>query len=111
MDRYTHPLSKVREGEKEHALIVRVQNRSCGDVFTLYVHVAKDGVVRSCSWDGDGCVISVNAVDYFCEWCKGKTFKEIKGCTREIITDLVGVPTIAPAREKCLFLPLSCVFE
>lgn len=110
LDRYTHPLYRARLGENDHAQRIKLQNKSCGDIYTLYISLDGD-TVRKCTWEGEGCVISTNAVDLFCEWCTGKTLKEVQSCTRETISDLVGIQKIAFAREKCLFLPLSCVFE
>lgn len=108
LDIYKHPHSKgwIGGGGVHTSKAI---NASCGDQFEIAL-VWEGGKVAQAKWRGSGCAISTAAVDYVVSWMVGKTKKELETANKELIGELVGIDAIAPAREKCLYLPLRWSF-
>lgn len=105
IDRYKHP---TNQGWIEGGEVHKAHNASCGDMFE--VSVLYDGEkVLDAKWRGEGCAISTVSVDMFCEWAAGKTRLQITDYSKENVQELTGIRSVAPAREKCLFIPLNLV--
>lgn len=103
IDRYKNPTNK---GWIDDAKIYKTHNPSCGDSFEIAMRW-KDGVVVDAKWRGEGCAISTVSTDVFCAWAIGKNKLQIKDYSRQMVRDLTEIDSITPAREKCLYLPLS----
>lgn len=103
IDRYKHPTNQgwIEQGETNKA-----HNASCGDMFEIAIKYEGDKVVEA-KWRGEGCAISTVSVDVFCEWTIGKSRARIQEYSRETIQELTGIHSVAPAREKCFYLPLT----
>lgn len=105
IDRYKHPTNKGWiEGNGVQA--VKTHNPSCGDSFEIAL-LFQDGKVTEARWRGEGCAISTVSTDAFCEWAVGKDETQITSYSKHDIQKLTEVENITPAREKCLYLPLT----
>lgn len=103
IDRYKHP---TNQGWIQNGVVKRAHNASCGDMFEVSLSFMNDRVVEA-KWKGDGCAISTVSVDTFCEWAIGKSQKQIQEYDKLQIQQLTEIHAITPAREKCLYLPLT----
>lgn len=108
LDRYKHPLFQRELEENERGVVkhFKTHNPSCGDAFKIHVLVVDD-MIADATWSGEGCAISTTSTDFFCEWAVGKKESEIHDFDKTKIRELTGIETITPAREKCLYLPIS----
>jgi nitrogen fixation NifU-like protein len=107
IDRYKHPTNK---GWIEDAGIYKTHNPSCGDRFEIAI-LWKDGKVVGAKWRGEGCAISTVSTDAFCEWAIGKTKEDLATYNQQRVKEQTEIETITPAREKCLYLPLTISFQ
>ncbi|MEP7166918.1 MAG: iron-sulfur cluster assembly scaffold protein [Candidatus Woesebacteria bacterium] len=109
LDRYKHPLFSgwIEVVPENYSLdIKQAHNVSCGDKFEVTL-LRKDNIVVDAKWRGEGCAISTASTDLFCEWAIGKTTEQLHGFDQKQIQELTGIESITPAREKCLYLPIS----
>ncbi len=81
-------------------------NTTCGDHVRLYLRV-KNGVVEDASWEGDGCAISVAAASVLTEELKGKRVRTLADFDKAALMSVMEIPTLGPARVKCLTLSLE----
>jgi len=119
LDHYKHPLNKglsATYGAQVHHV-----NPSCGDEITLNV-TAKDGVIKSITWDGVGCSISQASVSIASDLLVDKSFAEANSILSEfselmqskgtqqgnpdVLEDAVALAGVSkfPARIKCALL-------
>lgn len=81
-------------------------NTTCGDHVRLYLLVEKS-VVTDASWDGDGCAISIASASVLTEELKGKSLKSLADYDKEKLMEVMEIPSLGPARVKCLTLSLE----
>lgn len=81
-------------------------NTTCGDHLRLYL-VLEDGIVKEASWEGDGCAISIASASVLTEELKGKTLQEVAQFDQAALMNIMEIPTLGPARVKCLTLCLE----
>lgn len=81
-------------------------NTTCGDHVRLYLIIEK-GMVVDASWEGDGCAISIAAASVLTEELKEKSIKELADFDKEKLMKLMEIPSLGPARVKCLTLSLE----
>lgn len=104
IDLAKNPLNrKVMEGATHTASGV---NTTCGDHVRLYLLI-KDDVVADASWEGDGCAISVAAASVLTEELKGKPLSTVSDFDKDTLMQVMEIPTLGPARVKCLTLSLE----
>lgn len=105
IDRYKHP---TNQGWIDGGEVHKAHNASCGDMFQVSIQYDGD-VAKEVKWRGEGCAISTVSVDLFCDWAIGKTRLQIADYSKQNIQELTGISSVAPAREKCFYLPLSLI--
>lgn len=81
-------------------------NTTCGDHVRLYL-VLEDGLVKEASWEGDGCAISIASASVLTEELKGKSVDELSAFGKDTLMELMEIPTLGPARVKCLTLSVE----
>jgi nitrogen fixation protein NifU and related proteins len=81
-------------------------NTTCGDHVRLFLMVKND-VLEDASWEGDGCAISLASASVLTEELKGKRMDQISAFDKEALMQVMEIPTLGPARVKCLTLSLE----
>lgn len=81
-------------------------NTTCGDHVRLYL-LLEDGFVKEASWEGDGCAISIASASVLTEELKGKRVEELSAFDKDTLMELMEIPTLGPARVKCLTLSVE----
>jgi nitrogen fixation protein NifU and related proteins len=73
MDHYKHPRNrgKLEEG----ALVVDMNNPTCGDRIQLQIQV-EDGKVKDAKFEGEGCSISMSSASMMTQAIKGKSIED-----------------------------------
>lgn len=73
MDHYKHPRNrgKLEEG----ALVVDMNNPTCGDRIQLQIQV-EDGKVKDAKFEGEGCSISMSSASMMTQAIKGKSVED-----------------------------------
>ncbi|MFB1098260.1 MULTISPECIES: Fe-S cluster assembly sulfur transfer protein SufU [Bacillaceae] len=73
MDHYKHPRNrgKLEEG----ALVVDMNNPTCGDRIQLQLQV-EDGKVKDAKFEGEGCSISMSSASMMTQAIKGKSVED-----------------------------------
>lgn len=112
MDLYTeaiidlakNPLNRKPLAEATHS--ATGVNTTCGDHVRLYL-VLGEGLVKEASWEGDGCAISIASASVLTEELKGKRLEEVNAFDKDTIMKLMEIPTLGPARVKCLTLSVE----
>ena len=118
MDHYKHPRNRGKL--EEDALVVDMNNPTCGDRIQLQIQV-EDGKVKDAKFEGEGCSISMSSASMMTQATKGKSIedalrmsqlfsdmmlgKEIDSGSLEMgdVEALQGVAKF-PARIKCATL-------
>ncbi|MER3601834.1 MAG: SUF system NifU family Fe-S cluster assembly protein [Nitrososphaerota archaeon] len=104
LDHYRNPRHKGRlERHNAHA---RDSNPFCGDVVEYYLRL-EDGRVADVAFEGKGCAISQAAASILSELVQGKSIEEVRGITKEVLLENMGLPELGPVRIKCALLPLK----
>lgn len=103
LDHYKHPHNwgTVTDATNQ----TTISNSSCGDKFDLS-GVIKNGVLKECSFEGEGCAISTASASLLIEYAKGKKINALKKLDASFILKLVGIE-LSPNRLKCALLPLE----
>ena len=119
LDHYKHPqhkgLNPTFDAQVHHV------NTSCGDEITLNINL-EENLIKSLTWDGQGCSISQASVSMMADLLIGKTLQEAavvvnsfselmasKGTSAgdpEILEDAVSFAGVSkfPGRVKCALL-------
>ncbi|OGD87402.1 hypothetical protein A2870_01505 [Candidatus Curtissbacteria bacterium RIFCSPHIGHO2_01_FULL_41_11] len=92
---------------KKPDVVVEQVNPLCGDRVIFFFKIKK-GKIEDVKFTGSGCAISVASSSILSEAIKGKSVKAIERITGQDVLVLIG-GDIAPARLKCVFLPLEAV--
>ena len=85
-------------------------NTTCGDHVRLYL-IVNDGLIEDASWEGDGCAISSAAASVLTEELKGKKVEDMKDFDKDALMRVMEIPTLGPARVKCLTLCLETLHQ
>jgi len=88
-------------------LVIDQVNPLCGDQVTFSFKIDR-GKIKDVAFTGSGCAISVASSSMLSEYIKGKSIKDLEKLTGQKVLDLIGGP-VAPARLKCVFLPLEVI--
>ncbi len=122
---YKHPLNF---GKDETADIIKIgMNLSCGDQVSIYLKLeesseekgqttpysllpASSSRIKSISFEGTGCSVSVASASLLTEMLKGKTLEEVLSWGTKEIEEILGVE-MGPSRLKCALLPLDTIQE
>ncbi len=81
-------------------------NTTCGDHVRLTL-LLRDERVEDARWEGDGCAISIAAASVLTEEMKGKSRAELSLFNKELLMQIMEIPSLGPARVKCLTLCLE----
>ena len=119
LDHYKHPLNKGLS--ENYDVQVHHINPSCGDEITLNLS-ARDGIIKSITWDGVGCSISQASVSIASDLLLNKTLDQAGSITEVfielmhskgtkdgdplVLEDAVSLAGVSkfPARIKCALL-------
>jgi nitrogen fixation NifU-like protein len=82
------------------------ENPLCGDTLTVQVRI-EDGTVVEAKFTGRGCAISQAAAELLLDEMEGRSVAEIEALDKDDVLDLLGIPSISPARLKCALLSLK----
>lgn len=88
-------------------------NPLCGDSLTLYLKFSGKGqkkVIENVSFTGVGCALSTAAASLLTDRIKGRKVVELALFDKEEMLKLIG-SQVAPARLKCVLLPLEALRE
>ena len=84
-----------------------VLNQSCGDRVTVSGRVV-DGVLVSCGFQGEGCVLSQAAASLLMEHIHGVELSAIKEVDAAYLQERIGV-VVGPTRLRCVLLALEAL--
>ncbi len=101
IERYKRPRFKGRVEDPD--IVYEDENTLCGDHIRVELKLDEKGYVQEARFQGDGCAISIAAVDLLLESIQGKHVDEIKALPKEFVFDLIGLK-LSPARVKCALL-------
>ncbi|MFJ6412185.1 SUF system NifU family Fe-S cluster assembly protein [Terribacillus saccharophilus] len=73
MDHYKHPRNRGKL--EEDALVVDMNNPTCGDRIQLQIQV-EDGKVKDAKFEGEGCSISMSSASMMTQAIKGKSIED-----------------------------------
>lgn len=73
MDHYKHPRNRGKL--EEDALVVDMNNPTCGDRIQLQIQV-EDGKVKDAKFEGEGCSISMSSASMMTQAIKGKSVED-----------------------------------
>lgn len=94
---------------KNANIIIYEKNESCGDEVKIYMHV-ENGIIKSASFEGNGCVISKASASLLLEHLIGRPTKCINDINNDFIFSLIGIDLSKnPARIKCATLALNAL--
>ncbi|MFA6475343.1 MAG: iron-sulfur cluster assembly scaffold protein [Patescibacteria group bacterium] len=106
LEHYKNPLNF---GLLTNPSYTRVENNpTCGDSFTVSIHVNDVGVIDAVGFAGVGCAISTAAASMLTETIKGKQLSEVLALKPQSVLDLLGIE-LGPTRLKCALLPLQAI--
>lgn len=87
-------------------------NASCGDEFTIYIEINKNGKIKNASFEGKGCVISTASASLLGDFIIGKTEDNVKNMKKEDALKLLKIDLSKnPSRIKCALLPFYIMQE
>ncbi len=105
LDYFHHPRKKGTLEQPDFSS--GVHNPSCGDSVLLQ-GIVRNGVLVTCRFQAQGCVISSAAASLLAEKAEGKTVEEIAAYTPQTMLDLVGL-SLGPTRIRCALLALEAL--
>lgn len=82
-------------------------NQSCGDRISVAGRIS-DGVVVSCGFQGEGCVLSQAAASLLMEHIHGAELEAVHKLDAAFMQQRIGI-TVGPTRLKCVLLALDAV--
>lgn len=108
VDLYKNPLNKRPMPDTDIA--GSGANVTCGDRVRIYAKTDAHGKISDCSFEGEGCAITIAAASLLTEEIKGKTPEEILQLgTLDVFKWLET--ELGPGRVKCGLLPLETLQE
>ncbi|MDQ5941048.1 MAG: nitrogen fixation protein NifU [Candidatus Dependentiae bacterium] len=103
IDHYKFP--RHRGEIKEPHFTAALLNQSCGDRISITGRMA-DGVIVSCAFQGEGCVLSQAAASMLMEYIHAKSPADIAAIDAAYMQARVGV-AVGPTRLRCVLLALE----
>lgn len=106
LEHYKHP--QHRGVPETYDTDAKGENPSCGDHLHVYITYGKRDTVEDVQFEGDGCAISVAAMDLLSEKMKGMNKSDVAKLEARDIHELLKVE-VGPGREKCALLSLRTI--
>lgn len=105
LDHYKYPRHRgsIENPHFSAALI----NHSCGDRVSIAGHL-RGGVISTCSFQGEGCVLSQAAASMLMEALQGLPLEKVAQIDAEYMQRRIGL-TVGPTRLRCVLLALEAV--
>ena len=86
---------------------VSLLNQSCGDRISVSGRIS-DGVIVSCGFQGEGCVLSQAAASLLMEHIHGIELSEACKLDAAFMQQRIGI-TVGPTRLRCVLLALEAL--
>ncbi|MEI7580511.1 MAG: iron-sulfur cluster assembly scaffold protein [bacterium] len=107
LDHYKFPrYRKVIENPHFSALTF---NQSCGDRISIAGRIS-DGVIITCGFQGEGCVLSQAAASVLMEHIHGSEVAEVRKITAAFMQERIGI-VVGPTRLRCVLLALETLMQ
>lgn len=103
-DAYRHPAHRGELAGASHAF--EDENPLCGDVLSMQIRV-KDGRVAEARFEGRGCAISQASAELLLGEIEGQEIAAVEQLDKDDVFELLGIPSLSPARVKCALLSLK----
>jgi nitrogen fixation NifU-like protein len=103
-DAYRHPAHRGELSDASHAF--EDENPLCGDVLSMQIRV-ESGRVAEARFDGRGCAISQASAELLLGEIEGQDVRQVERLEKDDVLELLGIPSISPARLKCALLSLK----
>ena len=87
MDHYQHQRNRGKLDDQ--ALMIEMNNPSCGDRILLHLNV-QDGEVKDISFEGEGCSISMASASMMTQAVKGKKVKDVLEMAKTFSNMMIG---------------------
>src|SRR3954452_393582 len=100
-DAYRHPAHKGELSGASHSF--EDENPLCGDTLSVQLRV-EDGAVAEARFTGRGCAISQASAELLLDEIEGRPLAAIEEMDKEDVLELLGIPSMSPARLKCALL-------
>ncbi len=84
-------------------------NQSCGDRVSVAGRMS-DGIIVSCGFQGEGCVLSQASASILMEYIHGLDVSVVKKLTATFMQERIGI-TVGPTRLRCILLVLEAVLK
>lgn len=85
-------------------------NVTCGDRVRMYAKTDAQGKILDCSFEGEGCAITMASASLLTEEAKGKSLAEISELNSLNVFQWLGTE-LGPGRVKCGLIPLETLQE
>lgn len=85
-------------------------NVMCGDRVRMYAKTDADRKILDCSFEGEGCAITMASASLLTEEAKGKSLAEISEWNSLHVFQWLGTE-LGPGRVKCGLIPLETLQE
>jgi nitrogen fixation protein NifU and related proteins len=103
-DAYRHPAHRGELTGASHAF--EDENPLCGDVLSMQIRV-EDGRVAEARFEGRGCAISQASAELLLGEIEGQEIAAVEQLDKDDVFELLGIPSLSPARVKCALLSLK----
>jgi nitrogen fixation NifU-like protein len=103
-DAYRHPAHRGDLPQASHTF--EDENPLCGDVLCVQLRVENDRVAEA-RFHGRGCAISQASAELLLGEIEGRDVTEVERLEKDDVLELLGIPSISPARLKCALLSLK----
>jgi nitrogen fixation NifU-like protein len=103
-DAYRHPAHRGDLPQASHTF--EDENPLCGDVLCVQLRVENDRVAEA-RFHGRGCAISQASAELLLDEIEGRDVTEVERLEKDDVLELLGIPSISPARLKCALLSLK----
>lgn len=103
IDLYKNPLNKRKLADAD--ITASGANVACGDRVRMYAKTSRN-VIKDCSFEGEGCAISIASASLLTEYAKGKSKNEILKLKPKDMAKWLDIK-LGPGRIKCGLLCLE----
>jgi len=105
LDHYKYP--RHRGTLAQPTFSVTLINHSCGDRIAL-TGVVESGSIKTCLFQGEGCVLSQAAASMLMEVIQGLPVAGLKTIDASFMQERIGM-TVGPTRLRCVLLALEAL--
>jgi nitrogen fixation protein NifU and related proteins len=105
LDHYKYPHNKGLLANSDYQ--ATIFNPLCGDQVTMQAMIDK-GIIKSCHFDGKGCVISLAAASLLTKAVEGMTTYDVLRLQKDFMLNLVKLE-LGPTRLRCALLALEAL--